>query len=338
MVAGGPERCLVIAEAGVNHNGDLALAEKLVDAAADAGAHVVKFQTFDPASLCAPDAPKAAYQKQSSEGQNQNEMLAQLVLSDDAHRVLKKRAEARGLVFMSTPFDTRSADMLDELPVGSFKIGSGELTHHALLKHVAAKGKPLFVSTGMATLAEVEAAMAVLSGARVTLLHCVSSYPADPKDANLRAMQTLRKRFHVPVGWSDHTLGIDVAIAAAALGAEVIEKHLTLDCSMPGPDHAASLEPKAFAEMVRSIARVTAALGTGVKAPAASELEVARVARRSLYWRRSLAEGSIVSEHDLLALRPATGLSPAEGPALIGRKLSRAVSANAQVSSTDLLP
>ncbi len=329
-------RCLIIAEAGVNHNGDLALAERLVDAAADAGADVVKFQTFDPASLCAPDAPKADYQKQSSSGQNQNEMLAQLVLSDDAHRVLKTRAEARGLVFMSTPFDKRSADMLDALPVGSFKIGSGELTHHALLEHVASKGKPMFVSTGMATLAEVEAAMAVLAGARVTLLHCVSCYPADPKDANLRAMQTLRDRFHVPVGWSDHTLGIDVAIAAAALGAEVIEKHLTLDCSMPGPDHAASLEPKAFAEMVRSIARVSSALGTGVKAPVADELAVARVARRSLYWSRSLAEGSVISEPDLLALRPATGLAPAAASSLIGRKLARAVVANTRVDAADV--
>jgi N-acetylneuraminate synthase/N,N'-diacetyllegionaminate synthase len=335
--AGAP--CFVIAEAGVNHNGSVELAEKLIDVAAEAGAYAVKFQTFDPELLAAPEAAKAEYQVETTgKGGSQLEMLRALALPAEAHRRLQERARSRGILFLSTPFEERSADLLASLELPAFKISSGDLTNLPFLAHVAKKGRPMLISTGMATLAEVEAALGAVAGVPVALFHCVSNYPTVPEDCNLRAMETMRRAFGVPVGWSDHTLGIDVAVAAAALGAELVEKHFTLDRTMEGPDHRASLEPGELAEMVSSIRRVRTALGDGEKRPRPGELPVAQVARRSLHWRRALAAGARVGAEDLIALRPAHGLAPADLPRLVGRTLARAVAANTLVRGEDFEP
>jgi N-acetylneuraminate synthase/N,N'-diacetyllegionaminate synthase len=316
----------VIAEAGVNHNGRLDLAERLVDIAADAGADAVKFQTFDPKLLATPAAAKAEYQRETTgEGGSQLEMLQALVLPRDAHVQLQKRARDRGLIFLSTPFDEPSADFLETLDVPAFKVSSGDLTNVFLLKHLAAKQRPLLLSTGMATLDEVRAAVAVVQPQPVALFHCVSNYPAEPADCNLRAIATLRTATGVPVGWSDHTHGIDVTVAAVALGAELVEKHFTIDRTLPGPDHRASLEPHELAAMVRGIRNAEAALGDGEKRPRPSELAVATVARRSLCYREDLAAGAVVAEHHFIALRPGTGIATTEVGKLVGRRLARAV-------------
>jgi N,N'-diacetyllegionaminate synthase len=332
--------CFVIAEAGVNHNGDLALAHRLVAAAQAAGADAVKFQTFDPALLAGPQAPRAAYQELGDPGStSQREMLERLALSREAHKSLQTDAADRGLVFLSSPFDEGSADFLDQLGVPAFKIPSGEVTNRGLLDHLARKGKPLLLSTGMCTLEEVGAALGWIRSAGdppVLLLHCVSSYPADAVDANLRALDTLRRTFGVPVGWSDHTLGLTVALAAVAREACVLEKHLTLDRSLPGPDHRASLEPDDFAEMIRQVRIVESSLGSGVKEPRAAEGEIARVARKSLHLRTALAAGIALEAGHLLAQRPGTGLSPARLPELLGRRLRRNLPAGACLQEEDL--
>ena len=333
---GGGAPCFVIAEAGVNHDGDPERARRLVEAAAAAGADAVKFQTFDAGRLATTAAPKAAYQVATTgDGESQLEMLRRLQLSNEAHRMLAEAARAAGLIFLSTPFDPPSADLLDSLDVPAFKLSSGELTNLPFLAYVAAKRRPLLVSTGMADLAEVEAAVDTIheTGARdLALLHCVSSYPAAPEDANLRAMDTLAARFQVPVGFSDHTLGLEVALAAVARGACVLEKHVTLDRTAPGPDHAASLEPAEFAALVRGVRRVEAALGHGRKEPAAAEADVARVARRSLVASRDIPEGAALTAGAVTALRPGTGLSPALLPSLLGRRARHAIAAGTLIT------
>ena len=255
--------CFVIAEAGVNHNGSLDMALKLVDAAVEAKADAVKFQTFRAERLLTPEAPKAAYQIENSDRtETQFEMLQRLELDEAAHRTLMDHCRRRGLAFLSSPFEQGSADFLETLGVPAFKIPSGEVTNLPFLCHVARKGIPLILSTGMATLEEVEVAVAAIrsSGCRqLVLLHCVSAYPASPSDANLRAMATLARTFGTPVGYSDHTLGIEVALAAVAMGAAVIEKHFTLDRTMPGPDHQASSEPGELALLVSGIRKVESA-------------------------------------------------------------------------------
>lgn len=330
----------VIAEAGVNHNGDVELARRLVDAAAGAGADAVKFQTFDPAALAAGGAPTAEYQRRAGvAATDQREMLERLALPVTAWAELRARAIERGLVFLSTPFDDGSADLLDRLGVPAFKVGSGELTNTPFLGRLARRGRPLLLSTGMADMVEVAAAVDAVRGngdPPLALLHCVSSYPAAPVDANLRAIETMRRAFGVPVGWSDHTPGIELGLAAAALGAALVEKHLTLDRSLPGPDHAASLEPAAFRALADGVRDVAAALGTGTKAPVAAERDVARVARRSLHWRRGLAAGAVVEAADLVALRPATGLAPGRLEDLVGRRTARAVAAGTRVEPADV--
>jgi len=321
LVSMNPRRCIVIAEAGVNHNGSIELALRLVDAAAEAGADAVKFQTFRAERLVTAEAGKAAYQKAATgEGESQLEMLRRLELDESAHVRLRDHAHSRGLTFLSTPFDEQSADFLETLGMGIFKIPSGEITNLPFLRHIAGKNKPIILSTGMCCLGEVEAALEALGAAEVTLLHCVSKYPADPADLNLRAMETLRQAFGRPVGFSDHSLGIDMPIAAVALGAVVIEKHLTLDCSLPGPDHRASLEPAAFKAMVASIRRVEEALGDGRKHPVPGEREVASVARKSIVAARDLPAGTVLSLEMLAMRRPGTGLSPAMFPQVLGRK------------------
>jgi N,N'-diacetyllegionaminate synthase len=321
----------IIAEAGVNHNGDVALAERLIDAAGDAGADCVKFQTFDPEALAAPVAQKAAYQiATTGADQSQLDMLRGLALSPAVHERLMAYCRARGITFLSTPFDIRSADLLRNLGVSAFKISSGDLTNLPLLEHVAQFGKPMIVSTGMADLEEVRAAVHAIRSAGsvdLTLMQCVTDYPADPADANLRAMTTMVSAFGVPVGYSDHTPGIAVAIAAAALGATVIEKHITVDRRLPGPDQAASLEPAEFAAMVAGIRTATQALGTGEKAPSRRELLNRGAARRSLVAARDIALGVAVARQDLAILRPGTGLSPARLGWAVGRRLNRSAAA-----------
>jgi N,N'-diacetyllegionaminate synthase len=321
--------CFVIAEAGVNHNGSIDKALALIDAAAASGADAVKFQTFSADRLASADAPKARYQLAGTPAaESQRDMLRRLELDEAAHHILMTHAAERRILFLSSPFDEESADLLERLRVAAFKIPSGELTNHPFLEHVARKRRPMIVSTGMATLAEVADAVAVIRRAGApdfALLHCVSAYPAPPEDANLRAMATLARACGVPAGWSDHTPGTDIAIAAVALGAAIVEKHLTLDRTLPGPDHAASLEPAEFRALVTAIRNVAAALGDGVKRPTRAEEDVAAVARKSLVARRDLAAGHVLQLGDLFARRPGTGLAPALLPQLIGRTLRQTV-------------
>jgi N-acetylneuraminate synthase len=321
------EPVFVIAEAGVNHNGDLTMARSLIDVAADAGANAVKFQTFHSDRIATAEAPKAGYQLQTTgEAESQLEMLRRLELSAEAHRQLHSYCSERGIVFLSTPFDEQAADFLDELGVPAFKISSGDLTNSPLLEHVAQKGKPVILSTGMSTLEEVTEAVSILRAAGCEdfiLMHCVSNYPANPADVNLRAMQTMQAGFNVPVGFSDHTEGIEVALAAAAMGACVIEKHFTLDRGLPGPDHRASLEPAELRRLIQGIRRVEAALGDGRKVPAASELETAKVARRSLVAARDIPAGATLERNMIVLKRPGTGLSPSMLGNIVGRRALR---------------
>jgi N,N'-diacetyllegionaminate synthase len=331
----------VIAEAGVNHNGDPALAHQLIDAAADAGADCVKFQTFDPDMLASAAAPTADYQRETAAGHDQRAMLRALALPTDAWAGLRDHARERGIVFLSSPFDEASADLLDALDVPAFKVPSGELTNLPFLARLARRGRPLLMSTGMADMVEVAAAMDAIAAAGdppVALFHCVSAYPAPPADANLRAIETLRRAFAVPVGWSDHTPGIELALASVAAGALLVEKHLTLDRTMPGPDHQASLEPGELRAMVDGIRMMSAAMGDGVKRPVAAELPIAAVARKSLHWRVDLAAGAVIVEEDLVAMRPGTGMAPGRTGDVVGRRAVRTVVAGTAVLPGDLEP
>jgi N-acetylneuraminate synthase len=308
----------------VNHNGSAARAHQLVDAAADAGADAVKFQTFRADRLASATAPKAAYQAATTgTAQSQQDMLRALELAPELHAELQTHARARGLLFLSTPFDEDSADLLERLDVPAFKVPSGELTNLPFLAHLARKGKPLIVSTGMAGLGEVETAVQAIEAAGtpgLVLLHCVSSYPADPADSNLRVMATLAAAFGVPTGYSDHTLGTAVPLAAAALGACVIEKHFTLDRTLPGPDHQASAEPAELAALVAGVRTIESALGDGRKRPVAAEADTAAVARRSLVAATDIPAGATLTP-DLIAFRrPGTGLPPALQRFLLGRR------------------
>ena len=346
-------RVYVIAEAGVNHNGDMALARALVDAAADAGADAVKFQTFKAERLVSETAPKAAYQKASTAAdETQFAMLKRLELPPESHHALVERCRERKIDFLSTPFDIESLRFLiDELRLTTIKIPSGEITNGPLLLEAARSHIQILLSTGMCSLEEVEAALGVLAfgftepaagptqhafrsalatdaGLRavregVTLLHCTSEYPAPLADANLRAMETMGAAFGAPVGFSDHTQGIATDIAAAALGATVIEKHFTLDRSLPGPDHGASLEPGQLAEMVAAIRDVEKALGDGVKAPRPSEAGNLDVVRKSLVALRPIRAGEAFTAKNLGAKRPGNGVSPMEYWDLLGRSAAR---------------
>lgn len=330
------EHCFVIAEAGVNHNGDIALAQRLIDVAARAGADAVKFQTFSADRLASAAAPKAAYQKQTTSlDETQHAMLKRLELSPEAHRLLIDYARARGIMFLSSPFDKQAADFLEALDVPAFKIPSGEIDNLPFLRHVASKGRPVILSTGMADAAEVATAIdaIVAAGLRdLVLLHCLSNYPADPAEANLRAIAAMRESHAVPVGFSDHTEGIAVALAAVALGACVIEKHFTLDRALPGPDHRASAEPDELTALVQGIRIVERALGDGRKRPQPSEMENRSVIRKSLVAARDLSAGEAIDAGDLAAVRPGTGLSPALASQIVGRRLRIAVTAGTPIA------
>jgi N-acetylneuraminate synthase/N,N'-diacetyllegionaminate synthase len=313
----------VIAEAGVNHNGDVAIGRALIDAAAASGADAVKFQTFSADRLVTAASPKAAYQNQTTDpGESQHTMLKRLELSAGAHRALLEHARARDIVFLSTPFDAESADLLETLGVSVFKLGSGELTDLPLLAHVARKGRPMIVSTGMSWMEEVDRAVRAIRAAAdvpLALLHCVSNYPAASRDCNLRAMDAMRDAFRAPIGYSDHTRGLVAAIAAVARGACIIEKHLTLDRNLPGPDHQASCDPPELAALVRAIREAEAALGDGVKRPAESELSTREVARKSVVALVDIPRGQPVTREMLGVRRPGTGIPPADLDRLVGR-------------------
>ena len=331
----------LIAEVGVNHNGSPETALRLVDAAAVAGADAVKFQTFSAEALATARAPLAEYQRRGSASGSQLEMLRALELPREALRAARDRAVELAITFLSTPFDLPSVQLLADLGVPAYKVGSGDLTNLILLRAVAARRRPLIVSTGMATLAEVEAAVAAVRAAGdppLILLHCTSAYPAAAADANLRAMATLRERFGVPVGYSDHTLGVATAIAAVALGAAVVEKHLTLDRSLSGPDHAASLEPAEFAEMAAGLRDAHAALGDGRKEPRSGEADTTLASRRSLVAARAVKAGAPIAAGDIDARRPAGGISPMRLDEVVGRRAARDLVPGAQLHAKDLDP
>ena len=319
--------CFIVAEAGVNHNGDLKTARQLVDVAVEAGADAVKFQTFKAERLATPSAPKALYQLQGTDkSESQLKMLQSLELSEEAHRELSAYCRKQGILFLSTPFDEASADLLAGLGVPAFKISSGELTNLPFLRRVAGHGRPMIVSTGMSTLEEVESAVRTIGEVNrrgLVLLHCISLYPADPSEANLRAMQTLSETFRLPVGYSDHTPGTTVSLAAVALGACVIEKHFTLDRDLPGPDHRASLEPEELKDLVQGIRTVEKALGHGRKEPFPREMETAAVARKSLVAARNIPAGSRLKEEFVTAKRPGTGLPPSWIGRVVGKEAAR---------------
>lgn len=313
----------VIAEAGVNHNGDVELARRMVDLAVEAGADAVKFQTFSADRLVTKGAAKAEYQKQTTgSGGSQYSMLRQLELTAAEHRQLLVHAHSRDITFLSTPFDPASADLLIELDVAAIKIGSGDLTNLPLLEHIARHGKPIILSTGMAYLGEVEDAVRCIQlqgNTPLVLLHCVSSYPASVTDINLASMRTLEQAFGLPVGYSDHTPGITAPIAAVALGACVIEKHFTLNRLLPGPDQRLSLEPDEFSAMVQAIRDTQKALGDGIKRPAPGEEDVARVARKSIVSQVDIPAGTAITGDMLAIKRPGTGISPRDIAKVVGR-------------------
>lgn len=316
-------KIFIIAEAGVNHNGSLELAKQLIDVAAAAGADAVKFQTFVAEEVVSINAPKAEYQKETTgAAESQFDMIKKLELSNEDHQELMDYAEIKDIIFLSTPFDEKSVDLLVELGVPLIKVSSGEITNHPFLKYIAKKGLPIILSTGMSTLEEVAEAVSVIRETgceNLTLLHCTSNYPARVEDSNLRAMKTMADAFNVPVGYSDHTLGIVVPIAAAALGANVIEKHFTIDKNLPGPDHKASLEPCELKYMVRDIRIIEKALGSSVKAPVESELEVRDVARRSIVAKIDIPKNTLIRGDMLTFKRPGIGIAPKYADLLIGK-------------------
>ena len=322
-------RVLIIAEAGVNHNGDLNTAKELIDVAAKAGVDLVKFQTFKADDLVSKEAKKARYQINNTGKCNdtQYEMLKKLELSESDHITLIKYANAKGTQFFSTAFDVKGLEYLNGLGFTFFKVPSGEITNYPYLKKIASFGKPVILSTGMASLKEIKQALEVLTSGALTkkdiiVLHCNTDYPTPMEDVNLMAMNTISREFDVEIGYSDHTLGIEVPIAAVALGAKVVEKHFTLDRKLPGPDHRASLEPNELRAMVSAIRNIELAIqGNGIKGPSKSELANLSVARKSLHSSKMLKKGSVLSESDLLPLRPGNGISPMEWESIIGKEL-----------------
>jgi N,N'-diacetyllegionaminate synthase len=328
-------KTFIIAEAGVNHNGDPKLALELVDTAARCGADAVKFQTFSAEKLVVPGAEKAEYQKHATGDGDQYEMLKALELSEALHRKLFERCAEVGIEFMSTPFDVEAANFLLSLGMKRIKVPSGEITNEPFLTFLASKDVPLIVSTGMADMGEIQRAVLVIDRARaaagftkplneiLTVLHCTSNYPASYEDVNLRAMQSIADSTGMPVGYSDHTMGLAVSTAAVAMGASVIEKHFTLDRSMSGPDHQASLDPDELAALVQQIRSVEQALGSSVKQPTASELPVKSLVRRSVTAAKRIVAGSLIDEADLVLLRPGTGIAPSEIERVIGMHATR---------------
>jgi N,N'-diacetyllegionaminate synthase len=319
---------IIIAEAGVNHNGSIELAKKIIDVAAESGADFVKFQTFKAETLVTQTADKAEYQKEITNiDESQFEMIKKLELDRKTHEELIEYCKQKDIQFLSTAFDHDSIDLLDELNIPLFKIPSGEITNLPYLRHIDKMEKPIIMSTGMSTLDEVHNALNILieSGAekeQITILHCNTEYPTPMEDVNLKAMLTIKDELGVKIGYSDHTLGIEVPIAAVAMGATVIEKHFTLDRNMPGPDHAASLEPGELKAMVDAIRNIEKAMGDGIKKPSSSETPNISVARKSIVARKPIKKGQLFTEENLTVKRPGTGISPMEWDTVIGKAAS----------------
>jgi N,N'-diacetyllegionaminate synthase len=324
-------KVIIIAEAGVNHNGDINIAKKLIDAASDAKVDYVKFQTFKADTIVSPSAKKADYQSKNTgdNAQSQYEMLKNLELSEQDHHELMAHCEMKNVQFLSSAFDVEGVSYLARLGLKLFKIPSGEITNFPYLRAIAKTNKPVILSTGMASLEDIHKAISVLLnfGTKkedLTILHCNTEYPTPIQDVNLHAMNSVKDEFGVSIGYSDHTLGIEVPIAAVALGARVIEKHFTLDNTLPGPDHKASLEPEALEQMVLAIRNIEKAIsGDGVKKPSVSEQKNISVARKSIHLCHNLAEGHIITESDLIPLRPGDGMSPMEWTNVIGKTVTR---------------
>lgn len=321
-------RVLIIAEAGINHNGDISLAKKLIDEASNAGADFVKFQTFKTELSISKKALKASYQIENTKtDESQFEMVKKLELSFEEFSLLNSYSKNKGIKFLSTGFDFESIDFLDNLEIPFYKIPSGEITNKPYLQYIAQKGKDIILSTGMATLDEVKAAIDVIiqggiEKERITVLHCNTEYPTPMEDVNLLAMNQMAKKLTVKVGYSDHTLGIEVSVAAVALGACVIEKHFTLDRNLPGPDHAASLEPEELKAMVQAIRNIEKAIsGSGIKEPSPSEKKNIAIARKSLHLNRDVKKGEVIHKDNLIALRPGDGISPMQIEKVLGKEL-----------------
>ena len=322
-------RTFIIAEAGVNHNGNLETAYKLIDAAKAAGVDAVKFQTFTAKNIISKFAPKADYQKETTDAEeSQYEMIKKLELSKEDHQKLFEYCEKKQIDFLSTPFDLDSIDLLTEIGIKAFKVSSGEITNYPYLKKIAEKKLPIMMSTGMANMGEIEWALDILvknglDSNNISILHCNTEYPTPYEDVNLNAMITIENAFKLPVGYSDHSLGIEVPIAAVAMGATIIEKHFTLDRKSPGPDHRASLEPDELKAMVKAIRNIEKAMGDGIKQPSKSELKNILIARKSIVANCDIAEGGIFSENNLAVKRPGNGISPMRWDEIIGRKANR---------------
>jgi N-acetylneuraminate synthase len=347
-------KTFIIAEAGVNHNGSIEIAMQMVDVAVAAGADAVKFQTFHADRLVTGTVAKAAYQiKNTGSNESQFEMLKKLELSVGNHRELLFYCKNKNIFFMSTPFDEESADMLDDLGMEVFKVGSGEITNKPLLQHIARKNKPVILSTGMSYLGEVAQAVQWIEEARMpsrrmeppsdgrffyslVLLHCVTNYPALPEEVNLLAMRTMRDAFHLPVGYSDHTMGIEISIAAATMGAVVLEKHLTLSHDMEGPDHKASLDPREFSSMVRAIRKVEMSMGDGVKKPSKSEFETRMITRRSLVASRDIRAQEQLTTENIAIKRAGIGIQPEFREMIVGMRAKRDIKADAIIKWKEL--
>jgi len=340
----------LIAEVGVNHNGDAGLAFQLIDAAAKAGAHAVKFQTFSADTLIVKGTSTVKYQQDSAGESDQYDMLSALELSFDEYAELAKACERAGVEFMSTAFDTKALKFLVDLGIGRIKIPSGEVTNIPFVKAAAAHGLPMLLSTGMATLDEVRQAVCAIrevqagttrngagAGPVLSVMHCTSAYPAPLAHLNLNALKTMADELDVAIGYSDHSDGILIAPVTVAMGARVIEKHITLDRTMKGPDHAASIEPDAFAQMVKNIADIELSLGDGIKAPRGDEIETAKLVRRGLKAAADLPRGHVLTADDIVILRPQTGIAPRDLEATIGKKLSRALAAGDPIGSADIV-
>lgn len=331
-IFGGSHRTFIIAEAGVNHNGDMELAKKLIDAAVEAGADAVKFQTFKAEKLVTKTAEKAEYQiKNTKDAGSQYEMLKKLELSYEDHVELYRYCLEKNIVFLSTPFDVESVDLLEKLGVKMYKVSSGDLTNKPLLQYVAGKGKPVILSTGMATLGEVEEAIRWIQQVgnhSILLLHCTTDYPTDYADVNLRAMETMGQAFQLPVGYSDHTLGIEVPIAAVVLGACMIEKHFTLDKNMDGPDHRASLNPEELKNMVASVRNIERALGDGVKRCMPKEENAKRIARKSIVMIKDVVKGQEITKDVMAIKRPGEGIEPKYADEIIGYRAAQDIKAD----------
>lgn len=336
-------KVLIIAEAGVNHNGDFQRAIELMEKAAEAGADYVKFQTFKADKIVSKEAKKAEYQinNMRDDEDSQYSMLKKLEIPYEWYPKLIQKASDLGIGFLSTGFDEESIDMLDSWNPSFYKIPSGEITNKPYLQHIAKKGKPIIISTGMADLSEIKDAVQVLSKEvnkdMISVLHCNTEYPTPMKDVNLLAMHHIRDELGVQVGYSDHTLGIEVPIAAVALGAKVIEKHFTLDRSLPGPDHAASLQPDELKAMVIAIRNIEMAIsGRGVKEPSASELNNKVLIRKSIHLSKDLKEGDTINKSNLISLRPGDGLSPMKIDEIIGKKVNRDLAQYHKITLSDL--